>query len=288
MPQSDDFAYPYVLDDGEVTRVPFRNIDNVGPAGSINSSVEEMLPYIQLHLDSGVVGQDTILSDSNAVLMQTAQSVTGRRDRYAEIGPSTYGLGLAITTYRGHKQVSHTGGIDGFISAMGWLPNDRIGVMVLSNMSGEANPVPTLIQRRIFDALLALEPIDWNTRAREFYEEGRQREEEERNQRDAERVTGTSPSHDLAAYVGAYEHTAYGKMEVTLREGTLQIRYGSFEVDLIHYHYDVFEVEESGVEAPFSGLLQFLMATGGSVDRLAAPIEPALDHIIFRRVKGEE
>ncbi len=120
LPQSDAFAYPYALRDGELARVPFRNIDNAGPAGSINSSVEEMLAYIQLHLDSGIVGQDTVLSGCNSVLMQSAQSAVGSRDRYPEIGPATYGLGLSVTTYRGHKQVSHGGGIDKFISAMGW------------------------------------------------------------------------------------------------------------------------------------------------------------------------
>jgi CubicO group peptidase (beta-lactamase class C family) len=287
MPQSDDFAYPYVLRDGELTRVPFRNIDNVGPAGSVNSSVEEMLAYMQLHLDSGVVGRDTVLSERNAVLMQTAQSAVGSRDQYAEIGPATYGLGLGVTTYRGHKQVSHGGGIDGFISAMGWLPNDGIGVMVLSNMSGETNPVPTLIQRRVFDELLALEPIDWNTRVRKDYEEERQRLEEERKQRKAERVAGTLPSHDLAAYAGAYEHPAYGRMVVTVLEDALQVRYDPFEVDLTHYHYDVFEIKDTEPGVPLEGRVQFLMDTDGKIDRLAALLEPALDPIVFRRVKEE-
>ncbi|KPJ90148.1 MAG: hypothetical protein AMS18_11420 [Gemmatimonas sp. SG8_17] len=288
MPQSDDFAYPYLLLDGELTRVPFRNIDNVGPAGSINSSVEEMLSYIQLHLDSGVVAGDTILSERNAVLMQTAQSAVGSQDQYPEIGPATYALGLGVTTYRGHKQVSHGGGIDGFISAIGWLPNDGIGVMVLSNMSGEANPVPTLIQRRVFDELLALEPIDWSARVRKDYEDGRQRQEEERNKRAAERIAGTSPSHALDAFTGAYEHPAYGRMEVTVRDSALQLRYDQFEVDLEHYHYDVFEVKGSGPDAALAGRVQFLMAVDGKIDRLAAPLEPALDPIVFRRVQEEK
>ena len=288
LPQSDDFAYPYVLRDDELRRVPFRNIDNVGPAGSINSSVEEMLAYIQFHLDSGVVGQDTILSESNAVLMQTAQSAVGSRDQYPEIGPATYAFGLSVTTYRGHKQVSHTGGIDGFISAMGWLPNDGIGVMVLSNMSGETNPVPTLVQRRVFDELLELEPIDWNARARQDNEERRQRQEEERQKRDAERVTGTSPSQDLAAYTGAYGHPAYGRIEVTMRDSALQVCYDPFEVGLTHYHYDVFEVEETDPGVPLAGRVQFLMAVDGKIDRLAVPLEAALDPIVFKRVKDEQ
>ncbi len=159
--------------------------------------------------------------------------------------------------------------------------------MVLSNVSGETNPVPTLVQRRVFDELLALEPIDWNARVRKDYEEERQRQQEERKQRDAERVAGTSPSHDLAAYEGAFEHPAYGRMEVTVRDGALQFRFDRFEVDLTHFHYDVFEVKASGPGVPLEGRLQFLMGMDGKIDRLAAPLEPALDPIVSKRA-GEE
>lgn len=282
MPSSDDFSYPYRYDrdDDEVRRIPFRNIDNVGPAGSINSSVEEMVRYIQMHLDSGAVDEQTrIVAADNAVLMQTPQSVTGRRDQYPELGPSTYGFGLMVTTYRGHKMVSHGGGIDGFISAMGWLPYDGIGVMVLSNMSGEANPVPGLIQYRVFDDLLGLEPVDWNARNHEQVERGRKRQEEEEAKRAEERVEGTSPSHELPAYTGIYSHPAYGSMTISLRDGQLRMEYDQFEATLRHFHFDVFEAE-SGDGGVLEGRVQFLMASNGKIDRLAMRLEPALDHPI--------
>jgi len=55
-----DFSYPYAENGGVVERIPFRNIDKVGPAGSINSSVEEMIRYVQLHLDMGKAGEDRL------------------------------------------------------------------------------------------------------------------------------------------------------------------------------------------------------------------------------------
>ncbi len=289
MPGSGDFSYPYQLRDSVLTRVPFRNIDNVGPAGSIDSSVEEMLKYIQMHLDSGLAGDTRILSEDNVVLMQTAQSVTGRRDRYPELGPSAYGLGLGVTTYRGHKLVRHGGGIDGFISAMAWLPNDDIGVMVLSNMSGATNPVPTLVSYRVFDALLGLEAIDWNARTRKDYEEGEARREEQRRKREAEQVSGTSPSHHLTDYAGVYEHAGYGRMEITETNGALHLRYDLIEIALDHFHYDVFEGQESDGSVPLEGLrMQFLMSVDGTIDRLAVALEPNVDPIVFTRVKEPE
>ena len=51
-----------------------------------------------------------------------------------ELGHPAYGMGLGVSTYRGRTIVSHGGGIDGFISAMSWLPEERIGIVVLSSM----------------------------------------------------------------------------------------------------------------------------------------------------------
>lgn len=279
----DDVALPYYLDGDSLVRVPYRNIDAIGPAGSINSSVEEMLRYVQMHLDSGRAGDRQILSAEQIAQMQTAQSAVGSRDRYAELGPATYGLAVRLGTYRGHKMVGHGGGIDGFISSMVWLPNERIGVVVLTNRSGEANPVPTIVQQRVLDDLLGLDPIDWNARIRAEWDEGRQQEAEARAKREAERVTGTAPSHALSDYVGTYEHPGYGRIEVTERDGVLRLEWDGDEVVLTHYHYDVFEVRHTGPNTPLEGRLQFQMGMNGTLDRLAVPLEPAVDPIVFRR-----
>ncbi|MEB3323049.1 MAG: serine hydrolase, partial [Synechococcaceae cyanobacterium] len=280
----DDVALPYYLDGDSLVRVPYRNIDAIGPAGSINSSVEEMLAYVQMHLDSGLAGDVRILSADQIAMMQTAQSAVGSRDRYPELGPATYGLALRLGTYRGHKMAGHGGGIDGFISSMIWLPNERIGVVVLTNRSGDANPVPTIVQQRVLDELLGLDPIDWNARIRAEWEEGRAREAEARAKREAERVPGTAPSHALADYAGTYDHPGYGRVEVVAHDGALRIRWDGDEVPLAHYHYDVFEVSHAGPNTPLEGRLQFLMGMDGTVDRLVVPLEPAVDPIVFRRV----
>ena len=76
-----------------------------------------------------------------------------------DIGPTTYALGVAVTNYRGHKLVIHGGGIDGFLSQMSWLPNERIGAIVLTN-STAAN-IANIITYKIYDTFLGLEPVDW-------------------------------------------------------------------------------------------------------------------------------
>ena len=65
MEAAGDFSYPYVVFKKQIGRVPFRNIDTAGPAGSINSSIEEMLHYVQMHINMGEWNGKRILSAKN-------------------------------------------------------------------------------------------------------------------------------------------------------------------------------------------------------------------------------
>lgn len=269
-----------------LVKVPYRNIDAVGPAGSINSSVEEMLHYVQFHIDSGRYDGRTILSKQNEVLMQTPQMLIGAQDYWPdELGLASYGLGLAVTSYRGHKLVQHGGGIDGFISQMSWLPKERIGVVVLTNMSGD-NPVPNIVTRNVFDRLLGLAPIDWAARTRKLQQEAEARQKKERDERAADRKPNTTPSHELSAYAGAYEHPGYGRFTVRTVGNALEVSFADYTARLKHYHYDMFEVDDPGEIVPLSGILTFLMNRKGEVDRVAVPFEPSVKDIEFTRVKN--
>ena len=195
-------------------KIPYRNIDAVGPAGAINSSVDEMLHYIQFHIDSGSYGGRQLVSKQNIAAMQTPQMLVGGQELWPdELGIATYGLALSVTNYRGRKLVQHGGGIDGFISQMSWMPKERIGVMVLTNMSGD-NPVPNVVTRDVLDRLLGLEQIDWVARAKQQAREAEEKRKKQEDERAAERKPGTTPSHPLSAYAGAYDHPAYGRLTV--------------------------------------------------------------------------
>lgn len=284
--QDADFSYPYGEMKGETGRIPFRNIDAIGPAGSINSCVEEMMRYIQFRLALGKSGDRQVLSEKNARMMQSPQMAQPQgSEEYPETGPSSYGLGLMVGTYRGHRVVQHGGGIDGFISAMSWMPDDRIGIMVLTNFSGN-NPVPNLVTQYAYDRLLGLTPVDWVGRAREQFRKQQKTQEENRKKAAAERKVGTTPSHPLADYAGKYEHSAYGQALVTVKEQGFELEVAGLTVPLEHFHYDIFAVPQGlpGPAAQFGGRrVTFLYNKKGEIDRLLIPLEPSVDDIVFAR-----
>jgi len=281
-----DFSYPYEERENKVVRIPFRNIDEIGPAGSINSSVEEMARYIQFHIDQGKVGEEQLLSKANSREMQRPQMVAGGDPPHKELGYSSYGLGLSVTAYRGRKLVQHGGGIDGFISAMAWLPNDKIGVMVLSNFSGN-NPVPTLVTRNLFDRLLGLDQVDWVGRTLEQQKKQEKAQQESEKKKLAERKEGTKLSHALADYAGSYEHPAYGRIQINAGGTGLQYQYLGISGNLNHYHYDIFEVEKVPGNPLAETKVTFLYDKKGDIDRVTVPLEPSVEDIVFSRVDEE-
>lgn len=281
MQQTEDFATPYDADGEVVREIDFRNIDAIGPAGSINSSVEEMIRYVRLHMDLGEQGGERLLSRATAEAMQSPHMVVPGAVPYDELGHTAYGMGFFITTYRGRKLVHHGGGIDGFISLLSFMPREKLGMIVLTNLSGE-NPVPTIVTRGLYDRFLGLEPVDWVGRVKESRASAE--DAEDKRAEEAGPVEDTEPSHALEDYVGDYEHPAYGTIAVTLDGDHLTATYHGVTATLDHYHYDVFELAEDP-SLPFGGMkILFRYRKDGRIDELLAPLEPAIGDILFVRL----
>jgi len=238
-----DVATPHVLIDGEVTPVGWRDFDNVGGAGAINSNAWEMAQWIRLQLGGGAYEGDRLLSDSVMKEMHTPQTVIRLGETTERLFPDThfqaYGLGWTLQDYRGRKVVRHGGSLDGMRTQVGLIPEEDLGVVVLTNLGNSW--IPQVVLFHIFDAFLGPSGKDWNEAMYTVNLEEEGKAEERRAREEASRVLGTSPSHDLEAYVGSYSDTLYGEARVSREDGTLLLEIGpSFVGELEHWHYDTF------------------------------------------------
>ena len=276
-----DFALGYGKRGDKVERLPFRLITNIGPAGSINSSVNEMTHWIAAHLNGGKYSDKKIAEASTVSDMHTAYMTTGSVSTQPEIAGGEYGLGWFLTTYRGYKRVEHGGNIDGFTASVCLFPKDGIGWVVLSNMNG--SPLPGLIGQVIADRLLGLKPIDWigQGAARRALSERASREGE--SKKTATRVSGTQPSHKLADYAGEYEHPGYGILKVSLSGDKLEALFNGISTPLEHWHYDSF----SGAKAKDNTFenQKYLFGTNvaGFISTVSVPFEATVKEIVFSR-----
>lgn len=81
--QDDDHARPYIEDDDEIRQVDFRPINVMGPAGSINSSVDEMARWLRVHLSDGQFDGKRIIADARGRVSQLSVPLEPQVDAIA-------------------------------------------------------------------------------------------------------------------------------------------------------------------------------------------------------------
>jgi hypothetical protein len=194
-------------------------------------------------LNKGVYQGQRLLSDTVFRELVTPQTITGSgMDTIFPMSHFTvYGLGLGMRDYYGRKLVSHGGGIDGMLSTVAFMPEENLGVVVLTNTEGH-NAGPA-IAYYIFDRFIKAPQRDWSAIFLKVDAQQRQRSDSTESSLLRARVVGTKPSLPLEKYAGTYEHKMYGELRITLVNDTLRFdRYGAYAGRLEHWHYDMFRV----------------------------------------------
>src|SRR4030095_12707336 len=128
---------PHSKINDRIQAVSWRNIDNIAPAGSINSNVTDMAQWVRLQLGGGMYEGKRLISSGSMKEMHSSQTVIrieGNNERlYPEAHFLNYGLGWFLSDFRGRKLVEHGGAIDGMRSEVAMLPEEKLGVVILTN-----------------------------------------------------------------------------------------------------------------------------------------------------------
>ncbi len=284
--KSADFSQPYSLKKDVVTKVPFKNIDAIGPAGSINSSINDMSHYLMFQLGDGTYNGKRIVSEGNLKLVHTGQTaITQLPEFFSQngLGPMTYAMGWVDTTYRGRHMVWHNGGIDGFHSLLTMLPGDKVGVVILSNL--DDNMGLEAIAYSIFDRLLGLSPDPWIDRYKALSDKAKKAREEAEKKKAAP-VTPTTPaSHPMADFAGDYVNPGYGTVKIAVNGEDLTATINQLgPYPFARLNYDIFQIPADSDSVGAGLKAQFYMNRDGQIDRLAIPLEATLpEDIVFTR-----
>lgn len=236
----DNVAASHTNVNGSVRAVPRRNYDNIGGAGAVFSSVRDLAQWIRLHLNGGTYNGRRLLSPETMRELHMPQTVIRTDTATERMFPNThlraYALGWNVQDYHGRKLVHHSGSLNWTRTQIGMVPSEGIGVVVIANY-GSSNLQQALMYR-VIDALLGLPERDWSG---EYLELARRSRERSMSTPRAERIEGTRPALELAAYEGTYTSELYGDMDVTLEDGRLVLEYApDYVADLEHWHHDTF------------------------------------------------
>ncbi len=130
MQKSRDYSlgYDYNFETKETRNLPTRDLTVIAPAGAINASAREMAEWVRLMLGGGVYNGKRLVSEQGyAEIVKPQMKVAGRVD---------YGLGWFLRDWNGHKVVEHGGNIDGFNAQVALMPDQKLGFVLLTNVSG--------------------------------------------------------------------------------------------------------------------------------------------------------
>ena len=283
---SDDVATPHAKLDDKVQAIAWRNIDNIAPAGSINSNVLDMAQWVRLQLGGGMYQSKRLLSSGAMKEMHAPQTVIPLEGPMEKLYPEahflTYGMGWFLSDYRGRKLVEHGGAIDGMRAEVAMIPEEKLGVVILTNLGGTVLPQPLMY--RIFDAYLGVPQRDWSAEILKMYKGLEEQAKTAEKKAESERVKGTSPSLALEKYAGEYQSEMYGGAKIAFENGKLVARFGpNFTGDLEHWNYDTFRVTwRDRMEG--KGFVNFKLNTQGKVEEMnieglaefkSAPEKPA-------------
>ncbi|MDX2247504.1 MAG: serine hydrolase [Bacteroidia bacterium] len=244
------------------------NYDNSGPAASLNASVTDLSKWLTFWLGGGKYGDKQLLSPESWREILSAQTAQNPSNLEQQMGIhfESYALGWRLFDYAGRKVVEHDGGLPGYISKVAFIPEENLGVVILTN--GMPAVLNMALRNEVFDRFLNGKESDWAGRMLSIEKNYLAYVAGQKAEREKTQITGTQPSLPPADYSGKYEDKMYGPAEVVIRDGklflTLLPTSTLFTGELRHWHYNTFRVDFADPFLPF-GLIVFEMDSQGKV-----------------------
>lgn len=263
-----NYTEPHIEKDKKIISIPYVNWDNAKAMGGIISNVTDVSQWLKLHLNHGVVDGDTLFTKKMQEEMWEMHTIRSVSKTSKELWPSThfkgYGLGWGLFNYQGRKVIMHTGGYDGTITATVLVPEEKLGIVILTN---KITSLYSPILYRTLDAFFGLEEQDWSSK---IYDKFHQ-EEEEKTRSFEEEI----PAMALKHYTGKYAGIVYGGLNVSIKNQQLYISFDHtkmFHGFLRHLNSNIFEIEFKEAPSLPKGTVEFVLNEEKEVTELIIDI----------------
>ncbi len=234
-----------VKDDKEIRKIDYYHIRGMSPAGSINSSANEMANWMKVWIYGGKYNGKELLPAPYVSEAMSAQMVAGSgvpSKEHPDIQFNSYGYGWQLSSYKGHYRVGHGGNINGFSALTTIYPSDSLGIVVLVNQ--DRSTLPSIVRNIIADRMLKLSQTDWSKELKDNEAKNKKEQAEVNAKKASGQKKGTRPSHLLEELEGKYSHPGYGTFTMKVKRDSLFASTGLYNLWLKHYHYNVFQPYE--------------------------------------------
>lgn len=217
-----NLASAHTLQNGKLKVFPHTNIDVIGPAASICSSVNDLSHWLIAQTNGGkyknkqVIPLEVINNTHTPRIFQRKARHSFNKTHY-----SLYGLGWGLQDYERTEIVSHTGGILGFVTTVVVVPEHNLGIVILTN--SDENWLYEALKWEIIDAYLGLPYRDYSELYADYFNSSqKQKMDKIQILRDSIKIA-SEPKIGLSAFEGKYTNEMYGNLEIKKEGKQLKI-----------------------------------------------------------------
>ena len=222
--QRNNVAVPHNNLYTSLVKIPFDNVDNLGPATSMVSNVKDLTKWLLLQLDSGRYEGKRILPWDVLQKTRDINILTGSRK--STVYPTHfrgYGLGVYATDYNGRQVYWHTGGAFGHVTNVCFVPEENLGITILTNNDNQ-NFFEAL-RYQLLDAYLGVAYTDRSKFQWGFYVQDKKETDNKIGALKKRVDKKNTPEMILDIFTGDYFNTVYGKITISKNENMLICRF---------------------------------------------------------------
>lgn len=268
-------ARAHVPLDGKLNVVGGNFLEKFSSAGSVASSVNDMSKWLTAMLNQGVYAKEDdkekrLFSEKQGSAMWQARTllpVSASATENDKTHFAAYGLGWFMKDYHGVKLVYHTGGILGMVSKVVLVPEENLGMVILTNQqSGYAF---NAISEQILNEYLNLPKKDWVAHYQASREKRLARESKRLADAAASVDKNSQPSLPLDSYAQLYQDDWYGDIEIDEVDGQLYMKFVKTEEltgTLEHYQHNTFIVHWDDRTLEADAFINFNLNVDGTIN----------------------
>lgn len=223
--QRKNVATPYTTSyTNQLNVVPYDQWDNLAPAASIVSNVTDLSKWLMLQLDSGKVNGKTVLNWKVLQATRDVNIITGsRKSATLPMHFRGYGLGVFAADYNGRQIYWHTGGAGGMVSNVCFVPEENLGIAILTNNDNQ-NFFEAL-RYQVLDAFLNVPYVNRSKQQLGGFNKEMEAQVAEIAGWKKKVETATAAPLPLSTYAGNYHNALYGNMKMVATANGLQVKF---------------------------------------------------------------
>jgi CubicO group peptidase (beta-lactamase class C family) len=211
----------------------------IGPAGAHWSTASDMSRYLITLMNLGVSpdGRKVVSPENLKVLWDPQVAIDAE---------NSYGLGWMVGRYKNLRLMQHGGNTFGFTSDLAFLPDEKLGIVILSNGQG-ANAFTGAVRSRILELVFG-QPFDGETSfafTLDFLKKNLAKQAPMFKKLDTSAVE---------SYLGTFTQPVLGDVTLSLKDGKLMLDAGDFATELRMKQDEDGKVTYVTFDAPVAGL----------------------------------